>query len=117
MTNPDDAHDDTHDDAHDDAHDGRSLAGRTALVTGGASGIGAACVHELAARGAQVRVADLDGEAAERVAHQVGGTSWQVDLSEPDALAELSLDTDILVNNAGIQHVAPIEEFDPQAFR
>ena len=42
-----------------------ALEGRTALVTGGASGIGAACARELAARGAVVTVADLDDVGAE----------------------------------------------------
>jgi 3-hydroxybutyrate dehydrogenase len=90
---------------------------RRALVTGGASGIGAACVRRLAAAGLDVTVADLDGSAAEKVAADVGGTAWQVDLSDTDALADLSLDTDVLVNNAGIQHVAPIQEFPPEKFR
>jgi 3-hydroxybutyrate dehydrogenase len=88
-----------------------------ALVTGGASGIGAACVRRLAADGLHVTVADLDGDAAEKVAADVGGTAWQVDLSDTDALAELTLDTDVLVNNAGIQHVAPIQDFPPDKLR
>lgn len=92
------------------------LTRRTAVVTGGASGIGAACARALAAAGARVTVADLDGEAAERVAEEIGGVAWQVDLSDTAALADLSLDTDILVNNAGIQTVSPIEDFDPARF-
>lgn len=93
------------------------LAGRAAVVTGGASGIGAACVRALAAAGATVTVADLNGEAAEALAAEVGGTAWVADLSDTQALDELSLDTDFLVNNAGIQRVAPLQEFDPQAWR
>jgi 3-hydroxybutyrate dehydrogenase len=93
-----------------------ALAGRTALVTGGASGIGAACATALAAAGARVTVADLDTEGAERVAAAVGGEAWTVDLSDTTALADLRLDVDILVNNAGIQHVRPIEEFEPERF-
>jgi 3-hydroxybutyrate dehydrogenase len=92
------------------------LKGRKALVTGGASGIGAACVRALARAGADVTVADLDGEAAEAIAREVGGTAWQVDLSDTAALADLSLTTDVLINNAGIQTVSPIEEFDPARF-
>lgn len=92
------------------------LKGRRALVTGGASGIGAACVRALARSGAHVTVADVDGEAAETIAGEVGGTAWQVDLSDTAALAELTLNTDILVNNAGIQTVSPIEQFDPARF-
>ena len=94
-----------------------ALNGRKALVTGGASGIGAACVRELAARGAKVVVADVDAAGAAALADEVGGTSWAVDLLDVDALATLSLDCDILVNNAGIQRVSPIEEFDPVEFR
>ena len=93
------------------------LTGRTALVTGAASGIGAAVAATLAGRGAQVTVADVDGDAAERVARDVGGRAWTVDFTDVDALADLRLETDILVNNAGIQHVSPIDEFDPATFR
>jgi 3-hydroxybutyrate dehydrogenase len=93
-------------------------AGRTsrALVTGGAGGIGAACARRLAADGLHVVVADLDGEAAEKVASDVGGEAWQVDLADTTALAALSLDVDVVVNNAGIQHVAPVHEFPPEKF-
>jgi len=93
-----------------------SLTGRTALVTGGASGIGAACASALAAAGARVTVADVDADGAQRVAAAVGGSPWHVDLSDTAALADLTLDVDILVNNAGVQHVRPIEEFEPDRF-
>ncbi|BBY81693.1 3-hydroxybutyrate dehydrogenase [Mycolicibacterium pulveris] len=93
------------------------LAGRTALVTGGASGIGAACARELAARGAQVTVADVDADGARSVADEISGKPWAVDLSDVAALEGLRLQTDILVNNAGVQHVSPIEDFPPERFR
>ncbi len=92
------------------------LSGRRALVTGGAGGIGAACSRAFAAAGAHVIVADLDADAAAALAAELGGEAWNVDLSDTKALYELTLDVDILVNNAGIQHVSPIEEFDPETF-
>lgn len=94
-----------------------ALAGRRALVTGGASGIGAACVRALAAAGSTVTVADLDAEAAAALAHEVGGESWAVDLADTTALEDVRLDVDILINNAGVQRVAPIHEFDSEAWR
>lgn len=94
-----------------------TLEGRRALVTGGASGIGAACARELAARGAHVTVADVDGDGAKAVADEVGGEAWVVDLSDTRALDDLRLDTDVLVNNAGIQRVSPIQDFVPDDFR
>ncbi|MEB7504490.1 3-hydroxybutyrate dehydrogenase [Arthrobacter koreensis] len=93
------------------------LEGRTALVTGGGSGIGEACARTFAALGAKVTVADVNREAAERVAAATGGTAWEVDLSDTRELENLSLDTDILVNNAGIQRINPIQDFDPETFR
>lgn len=93
------------------------LDGRTALVTGGASGIGAACARALAQRGATVTVADLDEAGAATVADEIGGKPWAVDLSDVSALEDLELKTDILVNNAGVQHVSPIAEFPPERFR
>lgn len=93
------------------------LDGRSALVTGGASGIGAACARELAKRGATVTVADVDEEAAGTVAAEIGGIAWGVDLLDVAALESLRLEVDVLVNNAGVQTVAPITEFDPARFR
>lgn len=92
------------------------LSGRRALVTGGASGIGAAIARAFAEAGATVTVADLNAEGAAALADEIGGRSWAVDLSGTAALADLSLDVDVLVNNAGIQHVSPIEEFAPERF-
>ncbi|MGH3461648.1 MAG: 3-hydroxybutyrate dehydrogenase [Kribbellaceae bacterium] len=93
-----------------------SLVGRTAVVTGAASGIGAACAVRLAAAGADVVVLDLDAAGAKRVAKQIGGRAEVADLSDLDAVDALGLTCDILVNNAGLQHVARIEDFSPERF-
>jgi len=93
-----------------------TLSGRTALVTGGASGIGAAVATRLAERGAHVTVLDLDEEGAAKVAARIGGDSCALDLTDGAAIDALTLEADILVNNAGIQHVAAIEDFDPERF-
>jgi 3-hydroxybutyrate dehydrogenase len=92
------------------------LAGRTALVTGGASGIGRAIAARLAGAGAAVVVLDRDEAGAKQVATDVGGEHRVADLADPSVIDELDVEADILVNNAGIQHVAPIEEFDPEQF-
>lgn len=92
------------------------LSGRRAVVTGGASGIGLACARRLAEAGASVLVADLDGDAAGKVAAELGGEAWRVDLSDTVALTEASLEADVLVNNAGFQHMAPLEAFPPEVF-
>ncbi|MEU2252694.1 3-hydroxybutyrate dehydrogenase [Nocardia xishanensis] len=93
------------------------LFGRRALVTGGASGIGAACARELAARGAEVTVADIDADGARKLANEIGGKAWVVDLLDVTALEELRLEVDVLVNNAGVQRIHPIEDFPPAEFR
>ncbi|MBM7770529.1 3-hydroxybutyrate dehydrogenase [Actinokineospora baliensis] len=92
------------------------LAGRTALVTGGASGIGRACVLALAAAGAKVHVVDRAGPAAEAVATEVGGVAHVVDLADATSVEELPTEVDVLINNAGLQHVAPLHEFPPERF-
>ncbi|MEE4492058.1 3-hydroxybutyrate dehydrogenase [Streptomyces sp. BE230] len=92
------------------------LAGRTALVTGAASGIGRACAQALAAAGAHVHVVDRSGEAAKSLAEEIGGTAWVVDLSDPAVVDTLPADVDVVVNNAGLQHVAPVHEFPPERF-
>ena len=96
---------------------GEDLSGKSVLVTGGGSGIGEACARKFAELGAKVTVADVNGQAAERVASLTGGEAWVVDLSDTRALEELSLDTDILINNAGIQRIKPIQDYDPDTFR
>ncbi|WP_396668161.1 3-hydroxybutyrate dehydrogenase [Microbacterium sp. R86528] len=93
------------------------LRGRRALVTGGASGIGLACAHSFAARGAHVIIADRDADAASMAARAVNGEAWVVDLSETAEVQNAAVDVDILVNNAGIQRVSPLVDFDPDAFR
>ncbi|MFF5896200.1 3-hydroxybutyrate dehydrogenase [Streptomyces argenteolus] len=93
-----------------------ALAGRTALVTGAASGIGLACAEALAAAGAHVHVVDKAGDAAKSLAERIGGTAWVVDLSVAEAVDSLPGDADIVVNNAGFQHVAPVHEFPPDRF-
>jgi 3-hydroxybutyrate dehydrogenase len=92
------------------------LSGRRAVVTGAASGIGAAVAHRLAEVGAHVVVADLDADGAKAVAEQIDGEAWVIDLADRSALVDLTLEADILVNNAGIQHVASVEEFPPETF-
>jgi 3-hydroxybutyrate dehydrogenase len=96
------------------------LSGRTALVTGGASGIGRAVAARLAAGGAHVLVLDRDEAGAKQVADDVGGQHLVADLADAASIDALGLGTevraDILVNNAGVQHVAPVEDFDPDQF-
>ncbi|HEX7743956.1 MAG TPA: 3-hydroxybutyrate dehydrogenase [Micromonosporaceae bacterium] len=92
------------------------LAGRTALVTGGGSGIGRACAVRLAAAGAHVVVLDRNADAAREVAAEIGGRAEGVDLAEPGAADRVDAATDIVVNNAGLQHVAPVEEFPLERF-
>jgi len=98
------------------------LAGKRALVTGGASGIGAAVARSLAEQGAHVIIADLDARGAAALAEEVEGSSWTVNLLKTQELGEQGLaaamdGVDILVNNAGIQRISPIQDFEPADFR
>ncbi|MCB5169890.1 3-hydroxybutyrate dehydrogenase [Streptomyces bambusae] len=92
------------------------LGGRTALVTGGGSGIGLACARALAAAGAAVHIVDVRAEAAEEAAAATGGRAHVADLADGASIGGLPGDVDILVNSAGLQHVAPVEEFPPDRF-
>lgn len=98
-------------------HPAAPLSGHRALVTGGASGIGAAVAARLAEQGAHVTVLDREADGAAKVAAEIGGDHRALDLTDGAAIDALDVQADILVNNAGIQHVAPIEEFDPERFR
>ena len=96
---------------------GIDLSGRRALVTGAASGIGAACAVRLARAGAHVLAVDRDEAGAKRLAGTQAGIEAVVcDLSDLDAVDALPADVDILVNNAGLQHVAPVHEFPVDRF-
>ncbi|MEV6416494.1 SDR family NAD(P)-dependent oxidoreductase [Kribbella sp. NPDC051718] len=88
---------------------------RRALVTGAASGIGAACVHRLVADGVQVVAVDHDAAALGELAAD-GIETFTADLTDLDGLKDLPTDIDILVNSAGVQQVAPIEQFPPDRF-
>jgi 3-hydroxybutyrate dehydrogenase len=88
---------------------------RRALVTGAASGIGAACVHRLAADGVQVVAVDHDADALGELAG-TGIETITSDLTDLDGLQNLPTDIDILVNSAGVQQVAPVEQFPPERF-
>jgi 2-hydroxycyclohexanecarboxyl-CoA dehydrogenase len=84
------------------------LADRTALVTGGASGIGAATCRRLAAEGARVAVTDVNLDGAQEIAGEVDGAAFELDVRSTDSVraalegAERELGpVDVLVNNAG----------------
>ena len=88
------------------------LAGKTAIVTGGGSGFGAAIAATFAREGAKVVVADVDAAAAERIADGLAhGVAVQADVTrDADTARMVGMATerfgrlDILVNNAGVSH-------------
>lgn len=98
------------------------LAGKTALVTGGASGLGAAIVRRFVAEGARVIIADIDAAGGAALASELGATTrFQIlDVTREDswAAAIATCDRlDVLVNNAGITTVGSIETLSLADFR
>jgi 2-hydroxycyclohexanecarboxyl-CoA dehydrogenase len=97
------------------------LEGRTALVTGGASGIGAATARRLAAEGAHVIVGDLDLDGAREVAAEIDATAIELDVADVPAahaaITQVAADVapiDVLVNNAGTDRFAFFVHTDEQ---
>lgn len=101
------------------------LGGRVAVVTGGASGIGAAVAETFVAKGATVAVVDLDSNAAQSTAETLGGEcrGFPCDVSDPASVAT-AIDAvhatygriDVLVNSAGVAILGPAEVLSPAAF-
>jgi 3-hydroxybutyrate dehydrogenase len=101
-----------------------SLQGKTAVITGSTSGIGLGIARELARAGANVvlnsftNIEEDHARAAEIAAETgVNARYVQADMSKGEDCRRLIAEAgtcDILVNNAGIQHVAPIQDFDPK---
>jgi 3-oxoacyl-[acyl-carrier protein] reductase len=100
------------------------LAGKVAIVTGGASGFGAGIVRKFAAEGANVLIADINLEGAEALARELGQKAGHVDVSKDASVNQLAAaalmafgKVDILVNNAGVSHLpAPMDEISEADF-
>ncbi len=102
------------------------LTGKTAIVTGGASGFGAGIVRRFLQEGARVMIADINGNAAEQFAREMGdhAIAQQVDVSDGASvqdMARAAVETwkhiDILINNAGVSHMpAPLESITEDDF-
>ncbi|WP_278923903.1 MULTISPECIES: SDR family oxidoreductase [Pseudophaeobacter] len=102
------------------------LAGKCAIVTGGASGFGLGIVDKFLAEGARVMIADINAEAAQTMAAERGDAAMaqQVDVANAasvNAMAEAAIahfgQVDILVNNAGVTHLpTPLDEVSEDDF-
>jgi 2-hydroxycyclohexanecarboxyl-CoA dehydrogenase len=93
------------------------LEGRSALVTGGAKGIGEAIVRRLAAEGAHVWIGDIDTDGAERVAAETGAEAVALDVTDPEsarAAVETAGRLDVLVNNAGMDEFGFFTDTGPE---
>ncbi|CUH87036.1 4-formylbenzenesulfonate dehydrogenase TsaC1/TsaC2 [Phaeobacter sp. CECT 5382] len=102
------------------------LEGKTAIVTGGASGFGLGIVDKFLAEGAQVMIADINGAAAELLAAERGtaAISQQVDVADGASVNDMAAaaikafgQVDILINNAGVTHLpTPLDEVSEEDF-
>ncbi|MDB6181234.1 SDR family oxidoreductase [Paracoccus fistulariae] len=93
------------------------LQDKIAIVTGAGSGFGAGIARKFAAEGAQVVVADINADAAQQVAQEIGGMAMTCNVADGDSVAELAQGVtdafgriDILVNNAGVTHLPAFME-------
>ena len=100
------------------------IAGRLALVTGAASGIGRALAVQLIAEGARVLIADIDAAAVTATAAEIGAEGFAVDVSDREAVLRLAAETrerfgpvGILANNAGVASLAPLAEMTEADWR
>nr|MCS5637530.1 SDR family NAD(P)-dependent oxidoreductase [Myxococcota bacterium] len=98
--------------------------GKVAIVTGAASGLGAADARLLAAEGASVVMTDINAAAGEELAQELGAWFFEQDVSEEEGWKRLVAETverygglDVLVNNAGIAIIADIEKTTPEIWR
>ncbi|WP_299870147.1 L-iditol 2-dehydrogenase [uncultured Hoeflea sp.] len=101
------------------------LAGKTALITGAARGIGRAFAERYAAEGARVAIADIDLDRAAATAGHIGEAAFAIELDVSDqasidqaiaAVAERTRGIDILINNAALFDLAPIVEITRQSY-
>jgi 3-hydroxybutyrate dehydrogenase len=107
---------------------GKLLEGRTAYVTGSASGIGLEIARAFALEGAKVVISDLNKECSEQVAAKLNEEGFEALAAPCDVTDETAFNNsierayetfgsiDILVNNAGLQYVSPLEEFPTEKF-
>jgi len=93
------------------------LTGRTALITGAARGIGAACARRLAADGALLVLADIDGAGAEKLAAELGQAAVRADVTRREDIVRMVDEPyrrwgrlDVVFNNAGVIRVQPMLE-------
>ena len=97
----------------------KRLEGKTAIVTGAASGVGEAVARRFAEEGANVFLTDLNAESGECIASEIGATFVRQDVTDPkgwdDLINQITASTgrlDVLVNNAGILIPGDIEQAD-----